>query len=180
MAVCTAYQPQTWQGATHESVSWRFKLTLDSQTHPWFLGVSSWTRRSSWYRGRRKPIVFMLNVHMWQYMRPQPRSLSAAATHAERRDALIRSRQAAGQKRARHKACLKDRSVRRYAAMHYVCWKSCPPHTHTPSNPFIFPLFQLRPRHLSHPPPHSLSPSLMQPSSPLPRPPSSSPWVGRF
>ena len=39
--------------------------------------------------------LFMLNVHMWEYGRPQPRTMSVE----ERRDALQQSRRAAGQKR---------------------------------------------------------------------------------
>jgi hypothetical protein len=57
--------------------------------------------------------LFMLNVHMWQYGRPQPRTLSVQ----ERRDSTRQSKQGAGQKRARRKDYLKDMSVRRRAAM---------------------------------------------------------------
>ena len=52
--------------------------------------------------------LFMLNVHMWQYGRPQPRTISIEERHAK----LARASQAAGQKRDRFKDLLQDRSAR--------------------------------------------------------------------
>ena len=52
--------------------------------------------------------LFMLNVHMWQYGRPQPRTISIEERHAK----LARTRQVAGQKRERRKDLLQDRSAR--------------------------------------------------------------------
>ena len=50
----------------------------------------------------------MLNVHMWQYERPQPRTISVEERHAK----LARTRQVAGQKQEHRKDLLQDRSAR--------------------------------------------------------------------
>jgi hypothetical protein len=52
--------------------------------------------------------LFMLNVHMWQYGQPQPRTISVEERHAK----LSKTRQVAGQKRERRKDLLQDRSAR--------------------------------------------------------------------
>ena len=57
--------------------------------------------------------LFMLNVHLWQYGRPQPRTISVE----ERQARLAKARQASGRKRESRKALLADRSARRRAAL---------------------------------------------------------------
>jgi hypothetical protein len=57
--------------------------------------------------------LFMLNVHMWQYGRPQPRTISVEERHAK----LAKARQVSGQKRERRKALLQDRSACRRASL---------------------------------------------------------------
>ena len=57
--------------------------------------------------------LFMLNVHLWQYGRPQPRTISVEERHAR----LAKARQASGRKRESRKALLADRSARRRAAL---------------------------------------------------------------
>jgi hypothetical protein len=52
--------------------------------------------------------LFMLNVHMWQYWRPQPRTISVGERHAKQAGA----RQVAGQKRERRRDVLQDRRAR--------------------------------------------------------------------
>ncbi len=55
--------------------------------------------------------LFMLNVHMWQYGRPQPRTISIKERHAR----LAKARQASGKKRESRKDQLADRGARRRA-----------------------------------------------------------------
>ena len=61
--------------------------------------------------GRR---LFMLNVHIWQYGRRQPRTISVEERHAK----LAKTRQVAGQKRERRKDLLQDRRTRGYALLY--------------------------------------------------------------
>ena len=53
------------------------------------------------------------NVHMWQYGRPQPRTISVEERHAR----LAKARQASGQKRESRKELLADRKAQRRATL---------------------------------------------------------------
>jgi hypothetical protein len=57
--------------------------------------------------------LFMLNVHMWQYGRPQPRTISVEERHAR----LQKARQASGRKRESWKELLAERSAQRHATL---------------------------------------------------------------
>ena len=57
--------------------------------------------------------LFMLNVHMWQYGRPQPRTISVQERHAR----LAKARQVSGRKRDARKDQLADRRARRRAIL---------------------------------------------------------------
>jgi hypothetical protein len=113
MADCTAHQPHTCRvplmkvylegsdSPTIPSSLARFKQTYFEYGHADRAGSSTGT-------GSR---LFMLNVHMWQYGRPQSRTISVEERHAK----LARARQVSGQER--RNALLQDRSARRRASL---------------------------------------------------------------
>ncbi len=55
----------------------------------------------------------MLDVHMWQFARPQPHTISVEEHHSR----LARARQVTGKKREHQQDHLKDRSARRRATL---------------------------------------------------------------
>ena len=57
--------------------------------------------------------LFTLNVHMWQYGRPQPRTISVEERHAR----LAKARQSSGKKRESRRDQLADRQARRRAVL---------------------------------------------------------------
>ncbi len=107
MADCTAHQPHTWQGATHESICWRFGLTHNSE----LVGQS---QEHSYFRhghadrpGRQEggSRLLMPNVHMWQYGRPHPHTISVEERHTR----MAKVRHASGKTRESRKDQLADR-----------------------------------------------------------------------